>query len=81
MLLLSGERVRQAFHILRLVVVYLWMQRACDFANEQSDLFYQVAALFNVINLQRKQNGYKVHERAGLLVCRRNERVRWENGV
>lgn len=40
MLLLSGEWVREGFKILCLVVIYFWMQWSCDFANEQSNLFY-----------------------------------------
>lgn len=74
MLLLSGEWVRQGFSILCLVVIYFWMQRSGDFANEQSNLFYEIAALFHVINLQMKQNRHTLGEITGLLVSFRGEK-------
>lgn len=58
MLLLSGERVREGFDTLWSVGIYFWVERSCDFVNEQSDLLHHITALFHVINLQRKQNKY-----------------------
>lgn len=74
MLLLSGEWVRQGFSILCLVVIYFWMQRSGDFANEQSNLFYEIAALFHVINLQMKQNRHTLGKITGLFVSFRGEK-------
>lgn len=59
MLLLSRERVREGFDALWPVGIYFWVERSCDFMNEQSDLLHQIAALFHIVNLQREQNNFK----------------------
>ena len=46
--------MREGFDALWPVGIDFWVQRSCDFVNEQSDLLDQVAALFHIVNLQRK---------------------------
>lgn len=40
MLFLSWERMRERFDVLWPVGIYFWVQRSCDFMNEQADLLY-----------------------------------------
>lgn len=60
MLLLSGERVREEFDGLWPVGVYFWVERSCDFVNEQPDLLHQITALFHFVILKRRQKKYIV---------------------
>lgn len=40
MLFLSGERMRERFDVLWPVGIYFWVERSCDFMNEESNLLY-----------------------------------------
>ena len=55
MLLFSRKRMREKFDTFWLVGIHFWVERSGDFVNEESDLLHQIAAVFNLIILQKKK--------------------------
>lgn len=52
-LFFSGEGVRQVLDVLRLVFLYMRMERLQDFTDQRADLLGDAARLLDFVNLQQ----------------------------